>query len=92
VRLAAFGRSIRRRGRALVCREAVKLMTEYLEGALGAAERRQYEAHLAGCIACNTHLSQMRATVAILGEVEPDELPDAVVEELVQLYRRVPAP
>jgi anti-sigma factor RsiW len=66
-------------------------MTEYLEGALGAAERRRHEAHLLGCLACTAYLSQMRATVALLGRLEPDDLPAAVLEELVELYRRVTA-
>jgi hypothetical protein len=31
----------------------------------------------------------MQAAVEILGKLEPHDLPDAVVEELVELYRRV---
>ncbi len=64
-------------------------MTQYLEGALSALERRRYETHLVGCVACTEYLSQMRATVAALGQLEPDDLPDAVLEELVELYLRV---
>ncbi len=66
-------------------------MTEYLEGALDAAERRRYEAHLLDCVACTAYLSQMRATIAALGRLEPDDLPEPVLEELVELYRRVTA-
>ena len=89
--VAAIGRSLQRHRRALVCREAVGLMTEYLEGALGAAERRRYEAHLLGCVACTAYLTEMRATVAALGQLEAEDLPDAVLQELVELYRRITA-
>ncbi len=75
----------------MVCRDAVTLMTDYLEGALRADERRRYEAHLLSCVACTAYLSEMRAAVAVLGQLEPDDLPDAVLDELVELYRRVSA-
>ena len=34
--------------RELTCQELVELVTDYLEGALPAAERARFEAHLAG--------------------------------------------
>ena len=33
--------------RGLVCRQAVELVTDYLEGSLSARARRRFEAHLA---------------------------------------------
>lgn len=80
----------RRRGPpALVCRQAVKLMTDYLEGALAPAEAARFEGHLAGCDACTRYLGQLRATVAALGRLTPDDLPPGVLDELVGLYRQV---
>ena len=78
----------RRRRRALVCRDAVALMTAYLDGGLAAAERDRLEGHLAGCPHCSEYLAQLRATVDALGTVDIDELPDETVDELVALYRR----
>ncbi len=78
----------RRRRRALVCRDAVALMTDYLEGALPSRERERLESHLAGCPHCSEYLAQIRATVAAAGHVEPDDLPDDALDELVALYRR----
>lgn len=80
-----------RRRRALICRDAVELMTDFLEGSLTSPHRRRFEAHLAGCPACTAYLSQMQATVESLGRLEPERLPDAVLDELVEVYRRVRA-
>ena len=74
--------------RELVCRRAVELMTAYLDDALGAADRRRLEAHLAACPHCSEYLHQLRATVALLGRVGPEDLDDDSVEEFVALYRQ----
>lgn len=78
----------RRRRRALVCREAVALMTSYLDGALDARDRDRLEHHLADCPHCTEYLAQLRVTIAVLGRVEPDELDEEMVDDLVDLYRR----
>lgn len=78
----------RRRRRALVCREAVSLMAAYLDGALAPGDRARLERHLAGCPHCSEYLAQIRATIDALGRVEPDDLSDDAVDELVDLYRR----
>ena len=77
----------RRRRRALVCRQAVELMTEYLEGTLADVDRARLEAHLAGCPHCSEYLAQIRDVVDAAGRVEPDDLPDEAVDDLVALYR-----
>ena len=81
-------RWLRRRRDALVCRDAVALMAAYLDGVLPAADRARLEGHLAGCPHCTEYLAQIRATIDALGRVEPDDLPDEAVDELVALYRR----
>lgn len=81
-------RWLRRRRDALVCRDAVALMAAYLDGVLPAADRARLEGHLAGCPHCTEYLAQLRATIDALGRVEPDDLPDEAVDELVALYRR----
>jgi anti-sigma factor RsiW len=78
----------RRRRRALVCRDAVALMTAYLDGALADRDRERLEAHLAGCPHCSEYLAQLRVTIVSLGHAEPADLPDEAVDELVDLYRR----
>lgn len=78
----------RRRRRALVCRDAVALMTSYLDGELDGRDRVRLEAHLAECPHCLEYLAQLRATVDALGQVGPDDLGEEAVDELVDLYRR----
>jgi anti-sigma factor RsiW len=78
----------RSRRRALVCRQSVALMADYLDGTLAGRDRSRLEVHLAGCPHCSEYLAQLRVTVDALGRVEPDDLPGDMVEELVGLYRR----
>ena len=80
-------RSWRRRRRALVCRDAVALMTAYLDGELGQRDRARLEAHLADCPHCSEYLAQLRVTIDALGRVDLDGLPEETVDGLVDLYR-----
>ena len=77
-----------RRHRALVCRQAVELMADYLDGRLAAGEAQRLEVHLAGCPHCSEYLAQLRVTIDVLGHADPDDLRDDALEELVHLYRR----
>ena len=72
----------------LVCREAVELMSDYLDGALSRRDRRRLETHLAACDACTEYLAQLRATIAVAGSVEPKDLAPEVLEGLVDLFRQ----
>lgn len=76
----------RRHRRDLVCRQAVELMTDYLEGALSSRDRARLEAHLAGCPHCSEYLAQIRNVVGAAGQIEPDDLPPEAVDDLVALY------
>ena len=72
----------------LVCRDAVELVTAYLEGTLGRRDRARLEAHLAACSHCHAYVEQIRVTVRALRRVEPAELGPQAVHDLVELYRR----
>jgi anti-sigma factor RsiW len=72
----------------LVCQEMVELITDYLEGALSRAQRRRFEAHLAGCEHCTEYLHQMRATIRLTGSLSVEDLTPAMHEEFSELYRR----
>jgi len=74
--------------RELVCREAVALMTDYIEGALAPRDRARLEGHLATCPHCTEYLTQIRVTIAAAGRITPDDLPSEALDELVTLYRR----
>jgi anti-sigma factor RsiW len=77
-----------RRRREIACREAVSLMAAYLDGEMNNRDRVRLERHLAGCPNCSEYLAQIRATIDALGCVQPDDLPDDAVDDLVALYRR----
>ena len=76
-----------RRRRSLVCRQAVELMTDYLEDALSGREPARLEDHLAKCPHCTEYLAQIRDVIAAAGHVEPEDLPPGTVDGLVALYR-----
>ena len=76
------------RRRTIACRQAVELVTAYLEDALSARDRARFEAHLEGCPHCTEYLDQMRRTLAAMGRIEPDAIDPETRTELVALYRR----
>jgi anti-sigma factor RsiW len=72
----------------LVCRQAVELVTDYLEGTLSARARRRFEAHLDACPHCTEYLAQMRETISLTGRLEPEDLTPQARDEFTDLYRR----
>lgn len=76
------------RRKDLVCQQAVELVTDYLEGALSRRDRRRFERHLRVCPNCSAYLEQIRATIALAGSVEPEELTAEATQDLIDLYRR----
>jgi predicted anti-sigma-YlaC factor YlaD len=78
---------VRLRRKEIVCRQAVELVTDYLEGVLTRPERARFEHHLRRCTHCHEYLEQIRLTIQVLGHVEPDALEPHVKTELIDLYR-----
>jgi len=76
------------RRRTIACRQAVELVTAYLEEALSARDRARFESHLEGCPHCTEYLDQMRRTLAVMGRIEPEAIDPETRTELVALYRR----
>jgi anti-sigma factor RsiW len=73
---------------ALVCQEMVELITDYLEGAMPRAQRRRFEAHIAGCEHCTEYLEQIRTTIRLSGRLQSHDLTPAMREEFSALYER----
>jgi len=71
----------------LVCRDAVELVTDYLDGALSWRQRRRFERHLRACPNCQAYVAQIRTMVSTLGRVEPEALSPEAREDLVDLFR-----
>jgi anti-sigma factor RsiW len=74
--------------RPLVCREAVELVSDYLEGALSRGDRRRYERHLESCPHCTEYLAQMRVTLRLTGRLVPEDLSPSMQAEFEAIYRR----
>lgn len=69
------------------CRELVRLVTDYLEGALDGPTRRRFEAHLAGCEGCAEFVAQLRATIGLVGRLAEADLPPAMEGRLRDAFR-----
>ncbi|MGO9333528.1 MAG: anti-sigma factor family protein [Acidimicrobiales bacterium] len=74
--------------RDIECQQAVELVTGYLEGTLSRREARRFEAHLRACDGCEEYLRQVKATIAVLGSVQPDDLAPETLQGLLELYRQ----
>lgn len=82
------GLRLRRLPRDLACQQVVEMVTDYLEGALSAADRRRLEHHLAGCPHCTEYLAQMRETIRLAGRLTTEDLTSEMRTEFTDLYRR----
>jgi anti-sigma factor RsiW len=52
------------------CKEFVELVTDYLDGALAAADKLRFEAHLEHCPWCGRYFEQMRVTISVVGRLD----------------------
>ena len=67
-------------------------MTDYLEGALSAAEARRLERHFETCPGCTEYLDQMRTIAGSLGGLAGDSIPADMRAGLIAAFRRVRRP
>lgn len=71
----------------MTCREVVALLTGYLEEVLPRAERRGVDEHLHTCPDCTAYLEQVRTTIGALTHLREQDVPQPVLEELVEAFR-----
>jgi anti-sigma factor RsiW len=69
------------------CQEVVELVTDYLEGSLTPEEATLFEQHLNFCDGCDWYLEQLRTTIATVGRIEQEEVPDAMRSKLLSAFR-----
>ena len=74
-------------GNEMTCQQVVKIINDYLEGALADADRERFETHLQGCEGCRRYLHQMRTTVRIAGTLTEESVDPAAKDELLRLFR-----
>jgi anti-sigma factor RsiW len=71
----------------VVCASGVELLTEYLEGTLGAEVRADLETHVAGCPRCTAFLASFRETPRILREASAVTMPPDLEDSLLRFLR-----
>jgi predicted anti-sigma-YlaC factor YlaD len=71
----------------LTCRELVRLVTDYLEGALSTTDVHRFDAHLTKCDGCTTYLAQVRETIRITGTLTEESLTPEARDELLAAFR-----
>jgi len=72
---------------ALSCQELVELVTDYLEGALDAADRRRFDEHLALCDGCTLYVEQLRQTIRATGTLRPEDVSPEAERALLEAFR-----
>ncbi|TML04673.1 MAG: anti-sigma factor [Actinobacteria bacterium] len=75
-------RFTRRTAALMTCEELVELVTDYLEGALSAADRARFEEHIELCVMCHDHMDRMRAIVGELGALHERHIDPEVLAEM----------
>lgn len=71
----------------MMCQELVEVLTEYLDGTLGAHDRARLEAHLTVCDDCQVYLDQFKTTIALVDVPEPTKLSLELRNNLMNAFR-----
>ena len=71
----------------VTCQQVVELVTDYLEQALPPEEASLFEQHVNFCDGCDWYLEQMRATIATVGRITEEDVPDETREKLLAAFR-----
>ena len=73
----------------MACKELVEAVTDYLEDAMPAHERRRFEAHLAECTYCIEYLDQMRQVAGELGGLRGETISPERRDALLAAFREL---
>ena len=71
----------------VTCQEVVELVSDYLDQALPPEEASLFEQHVNFCDGCDWYLDQMRSTVATVGRITEQDVPDETREKLLAAFR-----
>jgi anti-sigma factor RsiW len=73
--------------KGVVCMSGVKLLMEYMEGALPSEVRAAIEAHVAGCPRCEAFIASYRETPRIVRDATRIEMPAGLEASLLAALR-----
>ena len=71
----------------MTCKELVELVTDYLEMRLAPGDLQRFEAHLELCDPCVTYIEQIRQSVAVVGTLSEETLPQGPADALLAEFR-----
>ncbi len=71
----------------ITCQEVVELVNDYLDRALPPEEASLFEQHVNFCDGCDWYVGQLRTTVATVGHLTEEEIPDETREKLLTAFR-----
>jgi anti-sigma factor RsiW len=71
----------------VTCQQVVELVTEYLEQTLPPEEASLFEQHVNFCDGCDWYLEQMRATIATVGRITEEDVPQDTRDKLLAAFR-----
>jgi anti-sigma factor RsiW len=71
----------------MMCDELVEVLTDFLDGALGAHDRARLEAHLTVCDDCQVYLEQFKTTIALADTAKAPELSAELRDNLLRAFR-----
>lgn len=76
----------------LTCRDAVELVTDYLEGALSSEDLLGFEEHVVLCEGCAAHLDNLRRLRRVTRRAQVTELDASLFHKLASVLRMEPSP
>jgi anti-sigma factor RsiW len=71
----------------MMCQELVAVLTDFLDGSLGAHDRARLEAHLAVCDDCQVYLEQFKTTIMLTGKADGPEMSTELRNNLLRAFR-----
>ena len=71
----------------MICQELVGVLTEYLDGTLGARDRARLEAHLAVCDDCEAYLEEFKTTIALADRAGEPKMSSELRNNLLRAFR-----
>lgn len=67
----------------LTCQQMTALVTDYLEGRMSFIDRVWFRIHIGRCKHCRAYLRQMKLSLAVLGQMPDEPVPDGVMGSLL---------
>lgn len=70
----------------LTCAELVELVTDYLEDSLDPETKDRFERHVLECPGCDAYLDQFRASIQVVGWIEPERIDPVTLARLLEAF------